>query len=156
MGDSHNSKPGFRPGGGVAPPARTPAAGGKPQGPAQDPYAGRSGRVVHDERGNAVWDWIKDTTRSAIDSTSRLLKKLEVPELKVEDDTQDNELRLESERDAGGGYDPYGGSAPSKGAGRREGSNGSRGTGFGNPRGTGNAGGGYDPYGKGITRKPRR
>jgi len=157
MGDSHNSKPGSRPGGNL--PAAGPAAASeKPRAPAQDPYAGRSGRVVHDDRGNAVWDWIKDTTRSAIDSTSRLLKKLEVPELKMED-TQNNSLSIESDRDAGGGYDPYGGSASAKGGGRREGSNSSRGSTFGSSRGggnTSNAGGGYDPYGKGVTRKPGR
>jgi hypothetical protein len=153
MGDSSNSKPGSRPGGGV-PPARTSAAGEKPQAPAQGP----SGRVVHDERGNAVWDWVKDTARIAIDSTSRLLKKLEVPELKMED-TQNNPLSVEPDRDAGGGYDPYGASSPAKGPVRREGSNGSRNNSFGTPRGTGNTnsvGGGYDPYGKGVTRKPGR
>jgi hypothetical protein len=62
--------------------------------------------VVHDSRGNAVWDWVKETGRIAIESTSRLLKRLEMPELKTEDKT-DQELRLESDRDAGGGYDPY-------------------------------------------------
>jgi len=157
MGDSSNSKPGSRPGGGV-PPARSPAASEKPQAPPQDPNARPSGRVVHDERGNAVWDWVKDTARIAIDSTSRLLKKLEVPELKMED-TQNNPLSVEPDRDPGGGYDPYGSSSPAKGAGRREGSNSSRSTSFGNPRSTGNpnnAGGGYDPYGKGVTRKPGR
>jgi|SRR5882757_2930900 len=65
-----------------------------------------AGRVVHDSRGNAVWDWLKEASRVAIDSTSRLLRKLEVPELKVEDE-KDQELRIESDRDVGGGYDPY-------------------------------------------------
>ena len=36
-----------------------------------------AGRVVHDSRGNAVWDWVKETSRIAIESTSRLLRKLE-------------------------------------------------------------------------------
>src|SRR6185312_13805041 len=67
---------------------------------------GPSGRVRHDERGNAVWDWLKDTARNAIDSTSRLLRKLEAPDLKVED-KKDEELRILPGRDAGGGYDPY-------------------------------------------------
>jgi len=84
-----------------------------------------------------VWDWLKDTARIAIDSTSRLLRKLEVPELKVED-TQSQELRLESDRDVGGGYDPYG-----RSSGQSSGSN-------------KNSGGGYDPYGKGVTNKPKR
>jgi hypothetical protein len=65
-----------------------------------------TGRIVHDSRGTAVWDWLKDTGRAAIDSTSRLLRKLELPELKVQDE-KDDELRLESHKDAGGGYDPY-------------------------------------------------
>jgi hypothetical protein len=175
MGNSSNSTPGSRPGGGV-PPARSAAAGEKPQADATDTYSGRSGRVVHDERGNAVWDWIKETSRIAIDSTSRLLKRLEVPELKVEDTQKNNELSLEADRDAGGGYNPYGGSnsggktaAPRGGAGfagsrgatsGSPGSGATRSGGTANTRASGNSGanvgGGYDPYGKGVTRKPGR
>jgi hypothetical protein len=107
--------------------------------------------VVHDERGNAIWDWVKDTARIAIDSTSRLLKKLEVPELKLED-TRTNQHQLESDRDPGGGYDPYGSSSATqaRGSNARE---------VGTPAGrsrSGSApdlGGGYDPYGKSTTRK---
>jgi hypothetical protein len=121
--------------------------------------AGRSGRIVHDERGNAIWDWVKETSRIAIDSTSRLLKRLEVPELKVEE-TPDDPLSLEAERDPGGGYDPYGSASPSKSFfGRAVG--GSSGGGApgqgGKPSSTKrDTGGGYDPYGKGVTRKPGR
>jgi hypothetical protein len=106
MGDSHNRKPGSGQGG-ILPSAPGPSASGNPAAP-NDEFAGKSGRIVHDERGNAVWDWIKETSRVAIDSTSRLLKRLEVPELKMEDTQQNNELNLESDRDAGGGYNPYG------------------------------------------------
>jgi hypothetical protein len=64
--------------------------------------------VVHDERGNAVWDWLKETSRIAIEGTTRLLRKLESPELKVED-TREEELRITPDHGkcAGGGYDPY-------------------------------------------------
>jgi hypothetical protein len=81
------------------------------------PPAGSTGKVVHDERGNAVWDWLKQTSRIAIESTSRLLKKLEAPELKMED-TQDKELRIEPESTAGG-YDPYNQATKPKGFGRK-------------------------------------
>jgi len=107
MTDPNHSKPGQSPGGGgPAKPASTPAtpaAPGKPEG--------TGGKVVHDSRGNAVWQWVKDTGRHAIESTSALLKKLEVPELKVEDHKESNELRLEDEVDPGGGYNPYGSSS---------------------------------------------
>jgi hypothetical protein len=62
--------------------------------------------VVHDERGHAVWQWIEQTIKIAIDTTSHLMKKLEAPELKVED-TDEHELRIVSDVDPGGGYDPY-------------------------------------------------
>jgi hypothetical protein len=68
--------------------------------------ANPSGRVVHDSRGTAVWDLVKQTGRHAIESTSRLLKKLEAPELKVEQ-THDEELRIVPDAGPGGGYDPY-------------------------------------------------
>jgi hypothetical protein len=174
MGDSHNWKPGSRPGR-PTPPARNPAAGDKPEAvcakPADlaDAFAGKSGRVIHDERGNAVWDWIKETSRIAVDSTSRLLKRLEVPELKMEDTQPNQELSLESDRDPGGGYNPYGGSTPGKaaeyrggtGSGGAGGSSGARGDGLLGGRdsrnsGSSNLGGGYDPYGKSVPRKPAR
>jgi hypothetical protein len=66
-----------------------------------------TGRVVHDERGNAVWDFLKETSRIAIGSTSRLLKRLEVPELSMEDDRPARSVDPKG-RDAGGGWDPYG------------------------------------------------
>lgn len=101
--DVITSQPGTsraQPSGGTASPPAAPRAGD----------AGR-GRIVHDSRGNAVWDWLKETSRMAIESTSRLLRRLEIPELKVED-TKDEELRLEADRDPGGGYDPYNQTAP--------------------------------------------
>jgi hypothetical protein len=103
---SRPKPPGFPPGNNPAAP-RTSA-------PAQTPgdttpgvsAPGGTGKVVHDSRGGAVWDWLKHTGRQALDSTSRLLKKLEVPELKVED-THDEELRILDAPSPGGGFDPY-------------------------------------------------
>jgi len=85
------------------PASRTPA-GARP-GAKPDPM---TGKVVHDERGTAVWDWLKQTGRNAIESTTRLLRKLEAPELKVEQ-PHEEELRIQPDggADAGGGYDPY-------------------------------------------------
>jgi len=90
----------------TAPVTRGAAAPAKPA--ASPPPRAASGKVVHDDRGNAVWDWLKQTSRIAIESTSRLLRRLETPELKVED-TKDEELRLmpDDKTCAGGGYDPY-------------------------------------------------
>jgi hypothetical protein len=55
-----------------------------------------------------VWDWLKQTGRNAIESTTRMLRKLEAPELKVEQ-PHEEELRIQPDSDAcsGGGYDPY-------------------------------------------------
>ena len=78
-----------------------------------------SGRVRHDDRGNAVWDWLKETGRNAIGTTSRLLKKLELPHLKVEA-KEDEELRIQEDRDPGGGYDPYNQSNKPQGGPRRK------------------------------------
>lgn len=74
------------------PPKPTPAAPGE----------GTSGRVRHDERGNAVWDLAVSTGVFALEGTSKLLKRLEAPELRIEDDK-----KLDRKGDKGGGYDPY-------------------------------------------------
>jgi hypothetical protein len=83
-------------------------AASPPKPGAAAPSAQRTGKVVHDARGNAVWDWVKETSRIAIESTTRLLRKLEAPELKMED-THEEELRIMPDHGQrpGGGYDPY-------------------------------------------------
>ena len=82
---------------------------GSPTAPKQPAPAAESdaGRIVHDARGNAVWNWVKDTGRAAIDSTSAMLKRLEVPGLKMEGEEDKDELSIKKDRDVGGGYDPY-------------------------------------------------
>lgn len=80
-----------------------PPAPPPPKPRAAAPGEGTSGRVRHDERGNAVWDLAVSTGVFALESTSKLLKRLDAPELKIEDD---KELELDDEK-KGGGYDPY-------------------------------------------------
>ena len=54
-----------------------------------------SGRIVHDERGNAVWKWFGDNSTTG--STSPVLENIDPLELEVEAQGSN----------AGGGYDPY-------------------------------------------------
>ena len=100
-------RPGAAPAPANARPGTAPAVA---PSPTSKPAASQpSGRVVHDKRGNAVWDWLAQTSRMAIESTTRLLRKLETPELKMEQ-THEEELRIDpdnSSYDKGGGYDPY-------------------------------------------------
>jgi hypothetical protein len=106
MNDPKAPKPHLRPVPGPAPKPAAPAVA-PPASPAGKPSSPeRRGRVVHDERGNAVWDFLATTSRIALEATSRLLKKLEAPELKIED-SQDEELRIMPEPGSGTGYDPY-------------------------------------------------
>ena len=99
-----------RPAAGTAPKPRAelPAAATERAKPDQTQPQGKTGKVVHDERGNAVWDWLKQTGRNAIESTTRMLRKLETPELEVEQ-PHEEELRIQPDSGScsGGGYDPY-------------------------------------------------
>jgi hypothetical protein len=93
------------------------AAAGDTARDAEMPRSGPSGRVRHDERGVAVWDWAVASGEFAALSTTRALKKLEVAELKIEDH-KTPELKLEvSGRDKAGGFDPYN----QRGSGKRQG-----------------------------------
>lgn len=63
------------------------------------------GRVRHDDRGNAVWDWSLDTGEFDALSSSALIRHLNVADLKVQASPG---LALSiAGRDAGGGGDPY-------------------------------------------------
>lgn len=72
-----------------------------PATPADTPDAAakRAGKVVHDARGNAVWDW----SRSPTDSTTHLLRKLDSPELSLADDVAPKDPPSEPAI----GVDPY-------------------------------------------------
>jgi hypothetical protein len=68
--------------------------------PAADPA---KSHIKHDSRGNAVWNWAASVGAAALESTSRLLKRLEVPELSLDD--KPPELEIEDRKTSG--YDPY-------------------------------------------------
>lgn len=53
-----------------------------------------------------MWDWVKQSGRHAIESTSRLLKKLELPELTIEQHDEHSRSGPDPGR-GGSGYDPY-------------------------------------------------
>jgi hypothetical protein len=64
-----------------------------------------SGRVRHDERGTAVWDWSLNTGVFDAMSSSALIRRLDVADLKMQESPG---LALAvAGRDAGGGGDPY-------------------------------------------------
>src|SRR5258708_6228793 len=96
---------------------------GKPMGEKKDEKGGdkdggkpeRPGAVQHDARGNAVWQWAVESGRHAIENTTHLLRRLEVPGLKLEDDPEVLKDKAEGQQpgDPAGppsvtGYDPYG------------------------------------------------
>lgn len=79
-----------------------------PDNPKDKPAA--AGRVKHDASGRAIWEWAVDTGRHALDSTSRLLKRLDLPGLSLIDDEKEKKKAEEeaqrAEREAG--FTPYG------------------------------------------------
>jgi hypothetical protein len=88
----------------------------QPARPAPPPVStGPAGRVRHDERGMAVWDWAAAAGDTAALSATNLMRKLEVPSLSLEQ-TQRSLKALEvTPRDAGGGGDPYNTRNPASG-----------------------------------------
>jgi len=66
------------------------------------------GRIVHDDRGNAVWKWGDDTATfdTTSDATSGILKHIDPQDLTVQGNGS-GESTWTGVVDAGGGYDPY-------------------------------------------------
>jgi hypothetical protein len=65
-----------------------------------------AGGVRHDARGNAVWQWTTETARHAVASTSQLLRRLEVSNLKLE--------QLDENKPGEAGFNPYEGAASAR------------------------------------------
>lgn len=80
-----------------------------------------AGRVRHDDRGMAVWDWAVATGEFAALSATNVMKKLEVGDLQIEE-TQRARALQPLGRDVGGGGDPYN----QRGSGQRPGEAGKR------------------------------
>ena len=76
------------------------------------PGEAKPGEVKHDTRGNAVWQWAVDAGKQALDSTSALLRRLELPGLSIEEDKPEPKPAAPTEAELGvekrQGYDPYG------------------------------------------------
>jgi hypothetical protein len=93
----------------IDPPAPAPA-------PSREPadLTSPAGRIVHDERGNAVWNWSNGNNRTGIGSTSQMLRQLDLTNLQVEDDAPCGKAPQVKPRGSGDGpgYDPYDRTAP--------------------------------------------
>jgi hypothetical protein len=72
------------------------------------------GRVRHDERGMAVWDWAAASGEVAGLSATNLMRKLDVSGLSIEQ-TQRSKAIAPAGRDAAGGADPYNTRSPGGG-----------------------------------------
>jgi hypothetical protein len=67
-----------------------------------------SGRVKHDDRGNAIWEWAVTTGSFSLESSTQRLKKLDNPTLSLaEDAPSPSETVKRNPLGATQGYSPY-------------------------------------------------
>jgi hypothetical protein len=95
----------------------------RPPSSADEPAEGAPGRVKRDSQGNVVWEWAASAGRQALDSTSRLLRRLDVPGLRLDEGESKDEAApgapprrpsgkpLPPAERARQGFDPYEGQA---------------------------------------------
>ncbi len=94
-----------------------PATGTESSPETKDASA-HAGRIVHDSRGNAVWNWDKGSDPTSTASTSNMLRKLDLANLRVED-AAPPEKQAETKKTGSGygpGYNPYDRTSPVRGA----------------------------------------
>jgi hypothetical protein len=58
---------------------------------------GRAGKVTHDARGHAVWQWAAETARSVAITTSQVLRRLDTRSLSLLDDTRSGKAPAKSQ-----------------------------------------------------------
>ncbi len=76
--------------------------------------AKRSGRAKFDSRGNAVWEWQTEDGEFSTDVSTQHVKKLEAPELSLEETARGKKLGSKSaQNEPGRGFNPYDNSATS-------------------------------------------
>ena len=96
--------------------AKDSARAGKtadPAPPEATDASSRAGQITHDSRGNAVWRWDQGSDPASTASTSKMLKKLELADLRVEDAAQPGkEAGAKKGSSYGPGYNPYDRTAP--------------------------------------------
>lgn len=95
---------------------------------------GPKGRVRHDERGMAVWDWAAASGEVAGLSATNVMRKLDVSGLSIEQTQRSLKAMQPAGRDAAGGSDPY------------NALNSARGDPFAQGKRAGGSGGEGDPY----------
>jgi hypothetical protein len=88
------------------------APGDQVEMPAQP---GPTGRVRHDERGMAVWDWAAASGEVAGLSATHVMRKLDVTGLSIEQTQRSLKAMQPVGRDAVGGSDPYNALSPARG-----------------------------------------
>jgi hypothetical protein len=70
-----------------------------------------SGRAKFDSRGNAVWEWQTEDGDFSTDVSTQRVKKLEAPELSLEETARAKKLDSGSKKEPSRGFNPYDNSA---------------------------------------------
>jgi len=92
----------------TAPATSAAAPPGRQASPPEPAAARPSGRIAHDDRGNAVWEWSVATGKFGTDVSSRRLRALDNTALALAEDAPTPvELARPNPQGTVKGYDPY-------------------------------------------------